>query len=102
MNIAVRFANGESAYAISKGIGESESSLRRLKSWMDKAAVVIAFLAREIGLRDSVPPLPRPISSAVIALARRWPTWPAFTHSFSRTFYPKRFPLSPSHTILTG
>jgi hypothetical protein len=102
LDIAVRFSNGETAYAISKGIGESESSLRRLKVWMAKATEVIAALARELEPLAPTPPAPPPTSGAGLTLAYRWPTWAAFTHAFSRTLYPKRFPLSVSHTILTG
>lgn len=102
LDIAGRLANGETVYAISKGIGESVSSLRRLKVWIGAAAVVVVVLAREIGLLDSTPPPLLPKRSDALSLANRWPSWPAFTHTFSRAFYPKRFPLWSTHTILTG
>jgi hypothetical protein len=102
LGIAGRLASGETAYAISKGIGESISSLRRLKVWIGAAAVVVVVLAREIGLLDSAPP-PLPLKrSDALSLANRWPSWSAFTHAFSRVSYPKRFPLLSTHTILTG
>lgn len=79
------------------------TSLLHLKGWIDKAGTVIAALAREWGLLDAEPPRPAATRTGeALALARRFPSWPKFTHFFSRTFYPKRFPLLTSHTILTG
>lgn len=101
--IAVRFAMGETAYAISKSLGESLAGLLHLKGWIAKADAVVAALAREMGLMDAEPPRPTtPRPGEALALADRFPTWRAFTHAFSRAFYPKRFPLRSTHTILTG
>lgn len=69
------------------------ASLRRLKSWLSKATEIITALSREMGFIEREPNL---------ELGARWSTWPAFTHAFSRTLYPKRFPLMSFHTILTG
>jgi hypothetical protein len=102
LDIAGRLASGETAYAISKGIGESVSSLRRLKVWIAMANEVITALAREMGLLDPMPPRPLPASDSAMALMSLWPAWPEFAHAFSRAFYPKRFPLWGTHTILTG
>lgn len=103
LKIAERFAQGETAYAIARSLFKSLASLLHLKGWIVKAGAVIDALAREMGLMDAEPP--RPIASGpgeALALAFRFPSWPKFTHFFSRTFYPKRFPLLTSHTILTG
>ena len=94
---------GESAYAIAKSLCESLASLLRLKSWMGNATLVITSLTREMGILDSVPPRPAPVgTSEALLRSLLWPTWPAFTHAFSRTLYPMRFPLTSTHTILTG
>ena len=102
LDIAGRLENGETAYAIAKRIGESASSLRRLKVWMAMANEVITTLAREMGLLDPMPPRPSSVLRSPMALMSCWPSWLEFTHSFSRAFYPKRFPLWSTHTILTG
>jgi len=79
------------------------ASLLHLKGWIAKAGEVIAALARELGLLDAEPPRPAATSTGeALALACRFSSWPKFTHAFSRAFYPKRFPLLTSHTILTG
>lgn len=97
------FAKGLSAYAIAKCLRESLSSVLRLGAWLAKAGPVVLALTREQGLLDMTPARPGPTGSGdALALANRWPTWPAFTHAFSRTLYPKRFPLRSTHTILTG
>jgi hypothetical protein len=94
---------GETAYAIARSLCESLASLVHLKAWIAKAGAVVAALAREIGLMDAEPPRPTTTGPGeALALACRFPRWAKFTHSFSRTFYPKRFPLRSSHTILTG
>lgn len=101
--IANRLAHGETAYAIARSLRESLTSLLHLKDWIARAGVVATVLAREMGFMDAEPPRPastRP--SEALALARRFSSWPKFTHVFSRTFYPKRFPLRSTHTILTG
>lgn len=36
-----------------------------------------------------------------LSLPTLWPNWRKFVFTFSRSFYPKRFLLSPPHTILT-
>jgi hypothetical protein len=103
LDIAEMFAKGISAYAISKSLCETLSSVLHLRSWLIKAGPVVLALTREQGILDMAPDRPVPTGSgAALALACRWPTWPTFTHAFSRTFYPKRFPLRSSHTILTG
>lgn len=101
--ISKRFAQGETAYAIAKSLGESLASLLHLKDWIAKAAAVIAALAREMGLLDASPPRPaaRHPGEALV-LARRFPSWATFTHCFSRAFHPARFPVRSSHMILTG
>lgn len=93
----------ESAYAIAASLCESLASLVHLKAWIAAAGAVVAALAREMGLMDAVPPRPAPTRPGeALALVGLWPSWTAFTHAFSRTLYPKRFPLRSSHTILTG
>lgn len=94
---------GETAYAIARSLFESLASLLHLKFWIVKAGAVIVVLARELGLLDAEPPRPATTGTGeALAMARRFSSWPPFTHFFSRTFYPKRFPLLTSHTILTG
>ena len=103
LKIAERFAKGETAYAIARGLGESLAGLLNLKGWLAKAGAVASALAREMGLMVAEPPRPaatRP--GEALALACRFSRWPDFTHAFSRTFYPDRFPLRSSHMILTG
>lgn len=101
--IGEAFASGLSAYALAKILGESLASLLHLKAWIAKADPVALTLTRQEGLLEEKPPRPAPThSGGGVALGRRWPTWPAFTHAFSRTLYPKRFPIFPVHTILTG
>jgi hypothetical protein len=101
--IAKRFAMGESAYAIARSLFESLAGLLHIKGWIAKAGAVASALVREMGLMDAEPTRPaatRP--GEALALIRRFSRWPTFTHAFSRAFYPKRFPLRSSHTILTG
>jgi hypothetical protein len=103
LEVAERFAKGETAYAIARGLCESLAGLLHLKGWLAKAGAVVSALARALGLMDAEPPRPaatRP--GEALALARRFSIWPDFTHAFSRTFYPKRFPIRSSHMILTG
>lgn len=103
LDIAEMFAKGVSAYAIAKNLRESLSSVVRLIAWLAKAGPVVLVLTREQGLLDIAPAQPIPERAGeALSLASRWPMWPAFTHAFSRTLYPKRFPLRSSHTILTG
>jgi hypothetical protein len=93
----------QSPYAIARSIGESLSSLVHLKSWIGKAGVVVLELARTAGLLEQAAPNPAVRStSASLSLAVCFSSWAQFTHCFSRTLYPKRFPISSSHTILTG
>jgi hypothetical protein len=101
--IIKRFDQGESAYAIARSIGESLASLLHLKTWLKTAAATVERLARESGLLDTLPP--RPISNDGgnrLKLTSLWPTWSEFAYSFSRSFYPKRFPFFKPHIILTG
>jgi hypothetical protein len=101
--IAKRFARGESSYAIARSIGESLSSLVHLKSWMAKAGAVVHELARNLGLLEQAGPMAVPMAPiSSLSPAFRFSSWAEFTHSFSHAFYPKRFPLSRSHMILTG
>jgi hypothetical protein len=103
LKIAERFAKGETAYAIARSLRESLAGLLNLKGWLAKAGAVASALAWEKGLMDAEPPRPaatRP--SEALSLARRFSSWPDFTHAFSHTFYPERFPLRRSHMILTG
>lgn len=102
LKLAERFAKGETAYAIAGNLCESLASLVYLKGWIAKAGAVIAALAREWELLDAKPPSPATRTRGALALACCFPSWPDFTHPFSRTFYPNRFPLLTSHTILTG
>ena len=102
LKIAKCLALGETAYAIAKSLCESLASLVHLKAWIAKAADVIEVLAREIGALDATPPPAPRTSGSRLTLTYLWPTWAAFTYSFSRTLYPKRFPLRSTHTILTG
>ena len=101
LKIAVRLTEGESAYAIARSLFESLAGLLHIRGWIAKAGAVVAALARESGLLDAEPPRPA-VTGEALAMARRFSSWPKFTHFFSRTFYPKRFPLLTSHTILTG
>ena len=97
------FAKGMSAYAIANRVRESLSSVLRLIAWLTKAGPVVLTLTREQGLLHMAPAHPVPTGSVdALALSSRWPTWPSFTHAFSRSLYPKRFPLRSTHTILTG
>lgn len=101
--IIARFKNGESAYAISKSIGESLKSVQNLKTWYPNAGIAIETVTRESDPREPLPP--RPISRDSISrfkFAYRWASWKDFTHSFSRYFYPKRFRFWRSHTNRTG
>lgn len=103
LKIAERLAEGETPYAIAKSLCESLASVVHLKSWITKAGAVASALAREMGLMDAKPP--RPAASRpgeALAWSCRISRWPIFTHEFSRTLYPKRFPLRSTHTILTG
>lgn len=93
---------GETAYAIAKSLCESLASLRYLKAWIAEAGMVAAVLAREMGLLDATPRRSPPTSGAGLTLAYQWPIWATFTYPFSRTLYPRRFPLRRTHTILTG
>lgn len=103
LDIAGMFAKGISAYAIAKSLPESLSSVLRLITWLTKAGPAILALTREEGLLDMAPTQTLPAGSGdALVLVSRWPTWPAFTFVFSRTLYPKRFPLWSAHTILTG
>ena len=64
---------------------------------------MVLALTREQALLDELPQPPPPASAAAaLTLAYRFPSWPAFAHSFSRRFYPKRFPIFRSHVNLTG
>jgi hypothetical protein len=79
------------------------ASLLHLKGWIAKAGAVVAALAREWGLLDAEPLRPSTTGTGeALALALRFSSWSKFTHFFSRTLYPKRFPLLTSHTIFTG
>lgn len=100
LEIGERFARGDTAYAIAKRLGESLFSLLNLRAWLTKAGALVETLAREMGLLDQAPAPAN--AGAALTLACLWPTWPEFTHVFSRAFYPKRFSLLTSHTILTG
>jgi hypothetical protein len=101
--ISKRFAGGESAYALARGLCESLACLLHLREWIDNASDVVAVLAREMGLLDAEPPRPAARHPGeALALAGHFSRWSTFTHSFSRTFYPARYPLRCSHTILTG
>ena len=103
LKIAERLAEGETPYAIAKSLRESLAGVVHLKSWIAKAGAVASVLAREMGLMDAEPPRPattRP--GEALAWSCRLSRWPIFTHAFSRAFYPKRFSLRRSHTILTG
>lgn len=103
LEVAARFSRGESAYSIAKGLCESLASLLHLKAWMVRASAYLEALAREMGFMDAMPPRPAPMGWVeAFSLTGLRPAWPAFTHAFSRTFYPKRFPLWSTHTILTG
>lgn len=103
LDIAEIFAKGISAYAISKSLCESLSSVLHLRTWLIKSGPVVLALTREQGLLDTAPARPVPTGHGeALALASCWPTWSAFTHDFSRTLYLKRFPLRSTHTILTG
>jgi hypothetical protein len=98
-----RFAGSESAYAIARSLSLSLAVLLHLHDWLAKAATVVAALLREMGLMDAAPPRPAAAHPGeTLARASRVTPWARFTHSFSRAFYPKRFPVLRSHTILTG
>lgn len=91
---------GESPYAIALSLCQYLASLLHLKGWTATAGEVVAALARSIGLMEALPPRPAPTHPGeALALASSWPSWPAFTHAFSRVLYPKRFPLRRTHTI---
>lgn len=101
--IAASLVQGKTLYAIAKRIGESLACIRNLKAWIDRAGAAILYLTFGAGHMDSQPQRPTPTTSvSMLNLARLWPSWRKFTHSFSRAFYPSRFPVSPAHTILTG
>lgn len=103
LEIAERLWEGETAYSIARSLGKSLAALVHLKRWLPLAGMVAAMLAREMGLMDAEPPRPAATHPGkALALARRFPGWRAFTHSFSRILYPKRFSLRSTHTILTG
>lgn len=103
LKIAERLTKGETPYAIAKSLRESLAGVVHLKSWIAKAGAVASVLAREMGLMDAEPPRPAAtFPGDGLALIRCFSRWSTFTHFFSRTFYPKRFPLRSSHTILTG
>lgn len=103
LKIVGRLAEGETAYAIARSLGESLAGLVHLKRWIAKASAVVASLAREMGLLDAEPPRPAATDPGeALALACRFSSWPSFTHAFSRVLYPKRFSLWSTHTILTG
>lgn len=103
LKITERLTEGETAYAIAKCLCESLAGMLHLKGWIAKAGAVVAALAREMGLMDAEPPRPSATRPGdALTLIRRFSRWPSFTHAFSRAFYPKRFPLRSSHTILTG
>jgi hypothetical protein len=102
LDIAERLAQGETAYAIARSLGESLAVLVHLKRWIAKAGAIVAVLAREMGLMDAEPP--RPVAKhpgEALALARRFSSWRTFTYGFSHAFYPARFPLRSPHMILT-
>jgi hypothetical protein len=81
----------------------SLAALRNLKAWISKAGPTVLALTREQGLLDKLPQAPPPASAAAaLTLAYCFSSWPAFTHSFSRRLYPKRFPIFRSHVNLTG
>jgi hypothetical protein len=101
--IGLRLSAGESAYSIAKAIRVSLAALLNLKAWISRAGPTVLTLTREQALLDELPPPPPPASAAEsLTLAYRWPSWPEFTHSFSRVLYPKRFPIFRSHVNLTG
>lgn len=103
LRIAPRLSAGESVYSIAKAIRVSLAALRNLKAWISRAGPTILALTREQALWDALPqPTPPTCAAAALTLAYRFSSWPAFAHSFSRVFYPKRFPLCPSHVNLTG
>lgn len=94
---------GESAYAIARSLFESLAGMLHIRGWIERAGAVVAALAREMGLMDAEPPRPSATGPGeALAIIRRFSRWPSFTHAFSRAFYPNRFPLPSSHTILTG
>jgi hypothetical protein len=101
--IIKRFDQGESAYAIARSIGESLASLVNLKAWLKTATSNVETLTRQHGLLDTLPPRPVSIHDTTrLKLTSLWPTWSEFTYSFSRCFYPERFPLFRSHINPTG
>ena len=103
LKIAARLTEGESAYAIARSLFESLAGLLHIRGWIAKAGAVVATLSREMGLMDAEPPRPAATHPGEgLALICHFSRWPTFTHAFSRAFYPKRFPLRSSHTILTG
>lgn len=103
LEIAAGLARGQTPYAIATRIGESLASIRNLKAWIGRAGAVILTLTRGAGYLDPLLQSPTPTTSvATLSLASLWPSWRKFTHSFFRTFYPARFPVSLTHTILTG
>ncbi len=102
LEIAASLAEGKTRYAIATRIGESLACIRNLNAWIGRAGDAVQVLTRGTGHLDPLPPGPTPTTSvAMLTLARLWPSWREFTHSFSRAFYPARFPGSPTHTILT-
>lgn len=103
LRIAARLTQGESAYSIARSLCESLAGVLYLKVWLKEAGSVVLALTREEGLFEMTPPRPAPTDCMeALALTGLWPSWPAFTRAFSRAFYPKRFPLWSTHTILTG
>ncbi len=103
LEIAASLAQGQTFYAIAMRVGESLASIRNLNAWFGRAGDTVQVLARGAGHLDPLTPGPTPTTSlAMLALFRMWPSWQKFTHSLSRAFYLARFPVSPTHTILTG
>ncbi len=103
LEIAASLAQGQTLYAIAKRIGESLACIRNLKAWIGRAGAAILYLTLGAGHLDSQPQCPPPTTSvSLLSLARFWLSWGKFTHSFSRAFYPARFSVLPTHTILTG
>lgn len=102
LEIAMSLAQGQTLYAIAKRVGKSLAGIRNLNAWIYRAGDAVQVLTRGAGHLDPLPLCPTPTTSvAMLTLARLWPNWREFTHSFSRAFYPARFPASITHTILT-
>ena len=119
--IQFRLQNGHSIYAISISLSVSRAAIRNLKKWLTIAPPIILRITLAEGLIET-PPLkeilpvklalpstgnlpPKPHTNHPIQkllLTKLMPSWQAFAFTFSRSFYPKRFSLSPPHIILTG